>query len=481
MEQHKIELLIGNEDVPSGRYLESRDPGKLDEVVGEVAQGNPELADRAVRAAHEAFLKWRHTSVEERAALLCKAADLLEKERDALAPLMTRETGMLVSSHREEIMGSAGMLRVTAEQIREFFAPSRFEDERNIVTIEKVPLGVVAAITPWNVPLAITIGKVAPAIAAGNTVVVKPSPNSAIGVSVFLKKMAALFPPGVINVVHGDAETGTALVSHPLIRKITFTGGGATASSIMRTAAGSLKRLHLELGGNDPAIVLDDARLEEAVPKMVEWAFRRSGQVCVAIKRVYIPERMFKDACDLFAEQVNRYKVGYGLDPEATFAPVNNRRQYDYVKGLIASAKKGKAQVLELGTRLLDEKRWANGYYLLPTLVIGPEPGDEVVLCEQFGPVLPLVPYRTEEEAIGWANGTEYGLGATVWTSDYERGMRVARQIESGVAGINGGVDSPLGFHKVPFGGVKQSGIGWERGLAGLMEFVNWHGITFHK
>lgn len=480
MTTYRIDLLINNEDVTTANYTEVRDPGRLTEAVGTVAQGNAELVDKAVQAAHQAFLSWRNVSLEERSALLLKAADVLQQEAAILAPLLTRESGMILSNYRMEIPAAAEAIRTTVELAEAFFKPEQMRDEKTWVSVEKRSLGVIAALTPWNVPMTITMNKLAPVLVTGNTIVVKPSPFSCMAVTLALKKMAALFPPGVINVVHGEADVGIALTTHPLVRKITLTGGGRTATAVMKSAADSLKRVHFELGGNDPAIVLDDANLEKVIPKIAEGSFVRSGQVCVATKRVYIPKNLYQDACDLFIGHVQAYTIGHGLNPDASFGPVNNHGQYQFVKDLIARTKNSKAEVRELGTKL-EPDNWENGYYLHPTVVINADAQQEVVVCEQFGPVIPLVSYDTEEEVIQLANNTEYGLGSSIWTSDEERGLRAARQIEAGMTGINGRVHSSLGQKYVPFGGVKQSGMGWEKAEAGLMEFVNYHGITLHK
>lgn len=480
VEMHRIELFINNEEVKSERYREIRDPGRLSDVVGHIAEGNAEHVEQAVEAAHCAFQSWKHTTLDERSSLLLKAADLLQQETETLAPEMTRESGMLVSNHLSEIPAAAQIIRNTVEAAQSFFKEEVYEDENNWISVEKRPLGVIAALTPWNVPLTITMNKVAPILITGNTVVIKPSPTGAIGVSIALQKMAKLFPPGVINVVHGDVEVGKALITHPMVRKVTLTGGGKTAISIMHAVADSLKRVHFELGGNDPAIILDDAPLDAVIPQIVESAFVRSGQVCVATKRVYIPEKLFDDFCHRFIQEVDRFKIGHGLDERATFGPVNNKNQYDFVNQLIENAKKTKAAVLSLGEKL-EPDQWDNGYYIHPTVVVAPNHDDEIVQKEQFGPVIPLIPYRAEEEVIRWANETEYGLGSSVWSNDFERALRVARQIEAGMTGINGRQHSRLGAKVRPFGGVKQSGIGWETGEAGLREYVNYHSITYHK
>ncbi|WP_191090759.1 aldehyde dehydrogenase family protein [Niallia endozanthoxylica] len=476
---HQIDLWINHEDVKTDQYIEVVDPGRLTDRVGTIAQGRSHHVDQAVKAAHQAFLSWRDTPLEQRIQLLLDAADILQKNSNEYATLLTRETGMLLSACTRDIMASTMSIRETVKLAQEFFEPQYAEDEHTRIQIEKVPLGVVAAITPWNVPMGIAMGKVAPILITGNTVVLKPSPNASLAVSLAFREISKIFPPGVINIVHGDSEVGEALTSHPLVRKITLTGGERTAISIMKSAADSLKRVHFELGGNDPAIILDDANLEEALQQISDLTFRRSGQVCVATKRIYLPEKLYEDACEIFMSYVNQYKIGHGLNPDATFGPVNNQHQYRYVKSLIEKARQY-ARVTELGTKL-EPDNWNNGYYIHPTVVTHVKNHQEIVQCEQFGPVVPLVSYQNEEEVLRMVNDTEYGLGSSVWTSDYERGLSIAKKIEAGCTGINGSIDSLLGMNLVPFGGVKRSGIGWERGMTGLNEYVNYHSITYHK
>jgi acyl-CoA reductase-like NAD-dependent aldehyde dehydrogenase len=477
---YEIDLWINNAHVKTNQYRDVSDPGRLTDQVGRVAQGEAWHVDQAVRSAHEAYQSWQKKDVQERAQLLLLAADVLEKEAEQLAPITTRESGMLVKDILAEIPLAANEIRFTVENAKRIYEPIEAEDENTWVKLIKKPLGVVVALVPWNVPYTITMVKLSSALITGNTLVVKPSPYSSIGLSLALQKMAQVFPPGVINVIHGEADVGAALVTHPLVRKITLTGGGKTAKRIMKLAAESLTRVHFELGGNDPAILLDDVNLEEAIPKIVRGVFYRSGQVCIAIKRVYVPQTLFQKACDLFCQYVDQFKIGHGLDKQATFAPVNNNHQYQYVKSLINKAKQSGAKVLELGTRLHPEE-WDNGYYIHPTVVIDPDPAHEVVVEEQFGPVIPIVPYHSEEEVIQWANQTEYGLGSSIWSTDIERAVQVAERLEAGRTSINGGQHSRLGHLYLPFGGVKQSGMGWERSVAGLLEYINYQGITVHK
>jgi acyl-CoA reductase-like NAD-dependent aldehyde dehydrogenase len=476
----KVNFFIQNKDVETDRYTEVRDPGRLSEVVGEVAQGNAQHVDQAIQAAHQSFLTWKKTSVKERISLLLHAAELLEKEIPSISKIVSSENGMLLNTTKLEMGMAVSSIRNMAEIAESFFEPKRIEDETSWVSVERKPLGVIAAIVPWNAPIVLTMQKLAPALVSGNTVVCKPSPFAPMGVTVALKKIAELFPPGVINVIHGDAEVGSALTTHPLVRKISFTGGGRTAKHVMKAAAESLKGVHFELGGNDPSIVLDDADLNEVVPKIVGAVFRRSGQYCFAIKRIYVPESMYDRFYEKMVELADTYKIGHQFNEEATFGPLNNKQQYDYVKQLIERLKQTHGPVKELGTKL-EPENWDNGYYLHPVVIRDVGANHEIVTCEQFGPIIPLVSYKTEQEAIQMANDTEYGLGSSIWSSNAERARSIANELEAGMTFINGTGQTPLGHKYMPFGGVKQSGIGRENSEAVLNEYTNYHAINYHK
>ena len=259
----KTHLLIDNQDVTTDEYLEVRDPGRHTDVVGLLAQGTAAQVDQAVQAAHRAYTAWKHVPLAERQALLLKAADLLAAEGPKVAELMARESGMLVPTNTAEAGMSAAIIRDNVELATDYLKPLQVEDELSWVSVEKMPVGVIAGIIPWNAPIILTMRKLAPALVCGNTLVLKPAPTAALGLSALLKKIAALFPPGVINVVHGGAEVGQALTTHPLVRKVSFTGGGTVAKAIMKAAADTIKGVQFELGGNDPAIVLADAYLEK--------------------------------------------------------------------------------------------------------------------------------------------------------------------------------------------------------------------------
>lgn len=472
-----VDHVIGGSS--STDFREHRDPGRLDTVASRVAVGTAADVDRAVRRAHDAFGSWSRTPVADRVAALMRASEILQSSAEELAPLLVREHGGVLWEAQTDFMLGTGVLQHTASLTEDFFEPTRFDDPESTISIERVPRGVVGAIVPWNMPVVLTMMKLAPALATGNTLVLKPSPFAPAALTLLLEKMAAALPDGVINVVIGDTEVGQALTSHPLVRKVGFTGGTATAKHVMASAADSIKNVTLELGGNDPAIVLDDADLDLTLDRMLPGIYTRTGQICFAVKRVYVPRSSYDTFVDALCDRVSAYKVGHGLDPAASFGPLNNKAQYDRVLELIAAAKDSPSKVIELGEKL-DVSEWDNGYYVLPHVVRDVEHDALITSCEQFGPIIPVVAYDSEEQAIAWANDSEYGLGSSVWTSDADRGFAVARRIEAGSTFINSHSFQSLDL-RMPFGGVKQSGIGREFGTAGLSEYVEEHAIRHVK
>ncbi len=476
----KLDLFIDQRDVSGGNYFEVRDPGRFADVVALVATGSAAHVHAAVSAAHDAYRSWRNSSVQQRIDCLHGAAAQLEKLASALGTMLVREQGMLLRETQRDVANGIRTLRETAALVESFFVAEEYEDEEGWVRIEKVPRGVVAAIVPWNAPMSLTMGKVAPALVTGNTVVVKPSPFAPVAISQALRAMAACFPPGVINIVYGEQEVGEALTRHPLVRKISFTGGTRTGKAVMAAAAESIKNISLELGGNDPAIILDDVVPAQVVPELIKGIFPRSGQVCYAVKRVYVPARMYDRFFDTLCEAVNEYKVGYGMDPRATLAPLNNRNQYDFIRGLIDRTRQGGAVVRQLGHKL-DPDNWDQGYYVLPAVVRDVAPSAELVAGEQFGPVIPVIAYETERQVLEMANGTEYGLASSIWTHDHDRASRLASQLEAGMTFINSHARTALGDRHMPFGGVKQSGIGRVRTKVGMDEYIEYHAINLNK
>jgi acyl-CoA reductase-like NAD-dependent aldehyde dehydrogenase len=475
----RIGHLIGGEMTAPEGVRDVVDPGRLDDIVAQVAVGTADDVDRAVKQAHAAFAVWRRVSPAERAQKLLAAADILSGSADELAPLLVREHGGVMWEAQTDFALGTGVLQHTASLIEDFSKPVGYDDDQSSIIVERVPRGVAAAIVPWNMPVVLAMMKLAPALATGNTMVLKPSPFASAALTIALHRMSEVFPPGVINVVHGEAEVGEALTTHRLVRKIGFTGGTETARHVMTAAAGTIKNITLELGGNDPAIVLDDIDIKSALDRMLKGIVTRTGQICFAVKRIYAPRSMYDDFVDALADRLANTTVGHGLDPRSDFGPLNNKKQYESVSDMIEQTKNSSAKVLELGKKL-DPESWANGYYLLPHLVrdVGHEAA--VSRCEQFGPIVPVIAYDDEDQVVRWANDSEYGLGSSVWTSDYDRGLAVARQIEAGSTFINTHAFESLDL-RMPFGGVKESGIGREFGEAGMREYVEEHAIRVLK
>ncbi len=479
---YRIDLLIDNKEIPTQQYAQVRDPGKLTDIVGTVAIGTGADVDQAVTAAHKAFLSWRNVDVKERIEKILATVAVLEDSMSELVPLLVREHGGMLWEAETDFLKGAANLRYYSGLVENFLKPEQIENDASWMSIEKVPKGVVGVIVPWNMPVVLTMMKLAPALVTGNTVVVKPSPTAPIALSILLKRMAAVLPDGVINVVTGGADVGIALTRHPLVKKVAFTGGIETGKEVMRNASSSLtlKAITLELGGNDPAIVLDDVNPVDIIPKLLKGIYTRAGQICYAVKRIYVPQSMVDKFFNTLCEFVDEYKVGHGLDPRASFGPLNNKKQFTFVKNLIERTKNSGAIVRELGSKL-DPEGWDNGYYILPHVVKTESHSSEIVCCEQFGPVIPIVPYRTIEEAIEFANETEYGLCSSVWSSDFQRALDVARKIEAGSTFINthSFESTTLGM---PFGGVKNSGIGREMaGELTLSAYIDYHSIRYLK
>jgi acyl-CoA reductase-like NAD-dependent aldehyde dehydrogenase len=339
------------------------------------------------------------------------AADILAGSSEDLAPLLVREHGGVLWEAQTDFGLGIGVLQHTASLVEDFFKPVQIDDEQCFISVEKMPRGVAVAIVPWNMPVVLTMMKLAPALATGNTLVVKPSPFAAGALTLLLQKIAAILPPGVLNVVHGEGDVGAALCSHPLVRKVGFTGGIATAQKVIGATAATIKNVTLELGGNDPAIVLDDADLDATLDRILKGVYTRTGQICFAVKRIYVPRARYEQFADAMCDRVNSYAVGHGLDPEASLGPLNNEAQYKKVVSLLDRTRASSAKLVQLG-RKLDESSWDNGYYVLPHVVRDVEHTAPVSCEEQFGPLVPLISYDDEEQVVAWANDGEYGLGS---------------------------------------------------------------------
>jgi acyl-CoA reductase-like NAD-dependent aldehyde dehydrogenase len=454
-----LQCLIGGQPVASDSVAEVRDPGS-GELIATVAEATLKMAEAAVAAAHDAFPEW--AASEERPVAMIRCAEVVAAHADELAKLLTREQGKPLVEASREIARLGQWLRHFASVPLE--TEALVDDGTRWIRVKRRPLGVVAAITPWNFPISLLAWKLAPAFAAGNTVVVKPSPFTPATTLRLAGLLAEVLPPGVLNVVTGGAEVGAFLVGHPLVRKVAFTGSATTGRSIMQTAGPALKRVTLELGGNDPAIVLDDARVDELAERLFWSAFYNCGQVCIAVKRVFVAQPLYAPLVDALAARAAVTRVGHGLDAMTELGPLNNAPQRDRVEELVRAARRSGASIVAGGQRL-D----APGYFYAPTIVSDIDITDPLVAEEQFGPVLPVIPYTNIQDAISFANAGEFGLGASIWTADPARAEAVADQLDVGTVWVNHHMEA---LPEAPFGGAKASGIGYENGLPGLDEYV---------
>jgi acyl-CoA reductase-like NAD-dependent aldehyde dehydrogenase len=422
-----------------------------------------EHLEAAVAAAKAAFPGWAATPVETRQRSLEALADIIEQNQEAFIELLITEQGKGRAGAEWEIGGAIHWCREIARQRLEEEVVLR-QGEEEVVT-RHTPIGVVGAITPWNFPLLLAVWKIAPALMTGNTLVLKPSPFTPLCTLWFGELAQAVLPVGVFNVVSGGNELGQWLTEHADVGKISFTGSTATGRRVMQSAASNLKRLTLELGGNDPAIVLPDVD-PKAVAKELFWAsFANSAQFCVASKRLYIHEDIYDELARELVAYAQGVKMGNGLEPDSELGPLQNRMQYEKVCDLLEDSRRAGHRFLIGG-----EVASGPGFFIPVTLIDNPPEDSRCVAEEAFGPVLPLLKYRDLDDVIARANDTPYGLAASVWGRDVEAAERVARRIEAGTVWINQAHVFSPGF---AFGGHKQSGLGIENSLHGLAEYTN--------
>ena len=453
-------MTIAGGPVGSGAAFGVADPA-TGAVFAEAPDCSRELLDDAMDAANRALPSWG-ADEDRRRALLRAAASAVLDASDALAPVLTAEQGKPLKAAHYEISETARWLSHSADL--ELPRTVVQDDESAYAELVHRPLGVVAAITPWNFPILLAGWKLGPALRAGNTVVLKPSPYTPLSTLLLGRVLAEVLPPGVVNVVSGGDDLGAWMTGHPAVAKISFTGSVATGKAVAASAAPDLKRYTLELGGNDAAIVLDDAD-PAAVARGIFWgAFINNGQICAGIKRIYVPERLHDDLVEALAERAGKVRVGPGTEPGVQLGPVQNRPQFDRVAGLVADALAQGARAAA-GGGPLDR----DGYFFAPTILTGVAEGTRIVDEEQFGPAVPVLTYRDVDEAVARANGTTYGLSGSVWSPDTDRASAVAARLDCGTAFVN---DHLALQPYLPFGGHKWSGVGVENGPWGLHEFT---------
>jgi acyl-CoA reductase-like NAD-dependent aldehyde dehydrogenase len=455
-----------------GAWVPSTGSGTLDvvnsateEVIGTVPEGTPEDVDRAVRAAADAFAEWSATSRDERGKVLARIQEGLTARTPDIATLISQEVGMPFTLSNLIQVGLPVMSFATAAQLATEFP---FEEESGSSLIVREPVGVVGAITPWNYPLHQIAAKVAPALAAGCTVVLKPSEVAPLNAFILAEIIDEIgLPPGVFNLVTGVGPVvGEAIASHPLVDMVSFTGSTRAGKRVMELAAQGVKRVALELGGKSANVILEDADLSSAVPAGVAACYINSGQTCSALTRMLVHRSRLAEAEELAVQTAETYTTGDPFDAETRLGPLVSSTQLERVRGYIKKGVEEGATLLTGGAEAPDGLE--KGYFVRPTVFSNVTRNMTIAQEEIFGPVLSIIPFDTEEEAVDNANDTVYGLAGGVWAGDKEHAEQVARRLRSGQVEVNGGGFNPL----APFGGYKQSGIGRELGKYGLEEYL---------
>ncbi len=455
-----------------GKWVETLGVGSItvinpatEEVFGKVPIGTVEDVDSAVFAAKKAFPEWSNTTIEERSEILNDISSAIKERGEELARLITSEVGTPIDYSR---MAMVGTPRVVARSYSKILQDFEWEEEIRNSLVVKEPIGVVGMITPWNFPLHQIIGKVAPAIAAGCTMVLKPSKEAPLNAFVLADILHEIgLPRGVFNLVSGHgSEIGEAIAGHPDVDMVSFTGSTKAGVRVSELAAASVKRVTLELGGKSANIVLDDADFPRAASSAIHACFGNSGQECSALTRLLIPENSKDEVIEVISGKIGRYTVGDPMDNSNKCGPLVSKRQQDSVLAFISTGKSEGATLVAGGEGMPEGLE--RGFFVKPTVFADVTPEMTLFREEIFGPVLSITTYSSEEEAIELANDSEYGLSGGVWSGDLDRAMDVAKKLRTGQVSINGGAFNVT----APFGGYKQSGLGREMGIHGLEEFL---------
>lgn len=461
-----------------GKWLDA-DSGEVDDVVNpatgkvitQVARGGAIDAEKAIEAAQAAFPVWAALPVDERAKILRKAADLITEKADELATIMTVEQGKPLAQAKGEVLGGAESVRWHAEEIRRIYGETIPGPNGHLFLVQKEPLGVVAAITPWNFPSSMITRKISPALAGGNAIVLKPSPETPLSATALMKIFQeAGIPDGTVNLVMGDAPAiGKVLTSSNLVRKITFTGSTAVGKMLFGQSAETLKKVSLELGGHAPFIVFDDAPVDKVVGDLVSSKFRNNGQVCTSPNRIFVQEAILDEFTEKLIAAVKKVKVGNGLEEGVNAGPLIREDAIGKIQRQINDAVE-KGAVLATGGKRLTDGAFAHGNFYAPTVLTGVTTKMDIFYQETFGPVLPVIVFKDTDEVIRMANDTDYGLASYFYTLDLKRIAEVSQGLQYGMVGVN---SNTVAFTQTPFGGVKHSGFGRENGHQGIDDYVN--------
>ncbi|KGJ15380.1 aldehyde dehydrogenase family protein [Paracoccus sanguinis] len=459
-------LLIDGQLVAGDQTMPVVNPA-TEEVLAQCPRASEAQLNAAVAAAKAAFPAWSRRPIAERRQMLLAWADGLEREADSLARLLTQEQGKPLSESTAEIAYTVYFIRHLAP----LDLPVKVIEDNDTRLVEQYrrPLGVVGAIIPWNFPILLMAFKAPLALLAGNTMVIKPAPTTPLTTLRVGEIMAKVFPAGVVNIITDQNDLGPRMTAHPDIAKISFTGSSETGKKVMASAAETIKRITLELGGNDAAIVLPGADPDTVAPGIFGAAFMNAGQVCLAVKRVYVHDTLYDAVVERLARLADEAVVDDGLKQGTTVGPIQNRAQFDKVRAILDQARRD-GRVVAGGTA---EDR--PGYFIRPTIVADIDDDAELVAQEQFGPVLPVLRFSDPEDALARANGTPWGLGGSVWGGDRELARDIALRMDAGQVWINKHLDFGP---NIPFGGSKQSGIGVEFAEEGLAEFTQLHVVN---
>jgi aminomuconate-semialdehyde/2-hydroxymuconate-6-semialdehyde dehydrogenase len=455
----------------SGEWIDNYDPS-CGEVYGIIPNSNKEDVEAAIQAAEKVFPQWSNTTLETRSRILLKIADLIEENLDMLAAAESKDNGKPITlASKVDIPRASANFRFFAHAITQFAGESHESVGLNAInfTLRK-PLGVVGCISPWNLPLYLFTWKIAPALAAGNCVVAKPSevtPMTAFLLSEIC--IEAGLPPGVLNIVHGlGPTTGQAIVEHPKIKAISFTGGTTTGEHIARTAAPMFKKLSLELGGKNPNLIFADCDYEKMLDTTVRSSFANQGQICLCGSRIFVEESLYEKFKTDFVARVKALKVGHPSEKDSNLGALVSKPHLEKVLSYIEDANNQDAKILYGGKRV-TVSGYENGYYLEPTVIEVKSNRCKLNQEEIFGPVVTIIPFKTEGEALAMANDVRYGLSATLWTTDLNRTMRLSNDLEVGIVWVNTWLMRDL---RTPFGGMKDSGVGREGGFDALRFFT---------
>lgn len=471
-------MLIGGERVTGDQVIEVRNPARRHEIVGSIPRGTASDVERAVTAAKRAQPAWASRGFEARAEAIARGLDRLEARAASLAPLYTRENGKTVAAAASEIAATIRRERNSIGYAPQLARVRELPFAAGTSKIALRPFGVVAAIAPWNGPVVLGFTQIVSALLGGNAVVAKPPETCPLTLIQCLSTLAEELPAGIVNIVTGGRrDVGDALVTHPGVDKIAFTGSIDAAREIISASGRTIKNLTLELGGNDPAIILDDAVFDDTMMnKLAGSVFRNCGQICLAVKRIYVPALRARQFLEAFESAGQRFVVGNGLHDGVHIGPVHSQSSVDRVRQLKLDALGRGATVKDLG-RYHPDAEPAAGNFLLPQLVTNAPDDSRIVVEEQFAPIVPVLTYDSEEEAMARANATVFGLGGSVWSADRDRAERLAWKLEAGTVWVNDHGTTFLN-PQAPYGGIKQSGIGRKSGIEGVMEYCQLQTLT---